>query len=49
MAEYIRDIKVTLVVDTNKRTIRLERDLDSLADVVEVAENMQEEAVEAVS
>lgn len=40
--EYIRDITLTLVVDTNKRTIRQERELESLDDLEEVVDEMRD-------
>jgi hypothetical protein len=42
MAEYIRSIKVTVVVDTNKRTIERESNLDSVSDISDAAVSMQE-------
>lgn len=49
MAEEIRSIKVTVVVDTNKRTIERESNLDSTSDISDAAASMQSEVEDALS
>lgn len=42
MAEYIRSIKVILTVDTNKQTIIMEADLDSVDEMDDIRDAMKE-------
>lgn len=43
MAEYIRKIIVNFEVDTNKRTVKVTRKLESTGDIVFEVENMLDE------
>jgi hypothetical protein len=49
MAESLRSITMTVVVDTNKRTWTYTRTLNSISDIVDEADEIQEDILETLS